>query len=120
LLQRHFDLFRQVQAGNLQAGQFVFPAGGHFTGDEIMKKLNKIAVLAMGAAVAALTATTASAAIVCNQEGECWHVRNQYNYQPAFGLVVHPDGWVWGANEHYVWHEHRGRGYWHNGIWITF
>ena len=85
-----------------------------------MKNLSKIAILAMGTAVAALTTTAASAAIVCNQEGECWHVRQTYDYHPEFGVVVHPDGWAWGANEHYVWREHRGRGYWHNGVWITF
>ena len=85
-----------------------------------MKNLSKIAVLAMGTAVAALTATTASAAIVCNNEGVCWHVHRHYNYDPGFGLVVHPDNWVWGPNDHYVWREHTGRGYWRNGVWITF
>jgi hypothetical protein len=103
----------------LLIGLFVFRAG-HLTGDECMQKFTKIAVLAMGTAVAALAASSASAAIVCNQEGECWHTHRDYNYQPTFGLVVHPDNWQWGANEHYTWREHRGRGYWHNGVWITF
>jgi hypothetical protein len=86
-----------------------------------MKTITKLAAAALlSAGTLALSAASASAAIVCNQEGECWHVHHAYNYQPTFGLVVHPNNWAWGPNEHYVWREHTGRGYWHNGIWITF
>jgi hypothetical protein len=86
-----------------------------------MKTVVKLAAAALlGAASLAITASSASAYIVCNGEGECWHVKHRYQYHPEFGLVVHPDGWAWGANEHYVWREHTGRGYWHNGIWIHF
>jgi len=84
-----------------------------------MKTIAKLASAALlGAAAVAITATSASAYIVCNREGECWHTHNRYAYRDEFGIVIHPDGWVWGANDHYRWHEHRGRGYWHNGIWI--
>jgi len=76
------------------------------------------AALALGALVA--TVTSASAAIVCNREGECWHVKRSYAYHPEWGLVVHPNHWRWRAHEHYVWREHEGRGYWRNGVWITF
>ena len=76
------------------------------------------AVLAAGAI--AITATSASAAVVCNREGECWHVKNRYEYKPEFGITVHEDNWRWGQNEHYTWREHRGRGYWKNGVWIRF
>jgi hypothetical protein len=80
--------------------------------------------LVLGAAVALLgltaVASSASAAIACNREGECWHVRNAYNYRPEFGIVVHPNGWRWGAHEHWRWREHTGRGYWRNGVWIRF
>lgn len=81
-------------------------------------KLAAAAILGVGTLV--LTATSASAVIVCNQEGECWHVHRHYAYQPAFGLVVHPDSWRWGPGEHYVWREHPGRGYWRGGVWISF
>jgi len=81
----------------------------------------KLAIAALvGAASIAITTTSASAWIVCNREGECWHTHHRYMYHPEYGIVVHPDGWVWGANEHYVWHEHPGRGYWHGGVWIAF
>jgi hypothetical protein len=83
-----------------------------------MKSTAKWAGMLLGAATLVIAASSASAEIVCNGEGECWHVKRHYDYRPEFGLVVHPDGWAWGANEHYRWHEGRGRGYWHNGIWI--
>ncbi|MBV9990862.1 MAG: hypothetical protein JOZ72_06160 [Alphaproteobacteria bacterium] len=78
------------------------------------------AAIAMSAATLALTTTSASAAVACNREGECWHVRNHYAYKPEFGIVVHEDGWRWGAADHYRWREHPGRGYWRNGVWIRF
>jgi len=86
-----------------------------------MKKAPKFAA----AAVLALSAVTmsagaASAAVVCNGEGQCWHVHHPYNYRPEYGVVVHPDNWRWGPNDHYAWREHRGRGYWRNGAWVRF
>lgn len=83
-----------------------------------MKKI----VIAAAAAVVGLTAlaTSASAAVVCNREGECWHVRGHYTYRPEFGIVVHPNNWRWGEHEKFVWREHEGRGYWRNGVWIRF
>lgn len=44
------------------------------------------------ASVLALTATTASAEIVCNDEGDCWHVRERHVYRPEFGVKVYPAG----------------------------
>ena len=86
-----------------------------------MRNLVKLAGAAVVVAAAlAATVTAASAAIVCNRNGECWHVRGKYVYRPEWGLVVHPNSWRWGPHEHFVWREHRGRGYWRNGVWVTF
>jgi hypothetical protein len=87
-----------------------------------MRSLAKLAVAGAlaSAAFVALPVTSASAAIVCNREGECWHVRGHYAYKPEFGLVVHPNRWRWGTSEHFTWREHEGRGYWRNGVWVTF
>jgi len=75
----------------------------------------------MGAVcVLVLSATTASAEVACNREGECWHVRDHHEYRPEWGVIVHPDEWRWAGNEHYRWHEHEGRGYWRNGAWVEF
>ncbi|WP_295559296.1 hypothetical protein [uncultured Hyphomicrobium sp.] len=72
--------------------------------------------------VLALTATSASAAIVCNDEGDCWRVKHRYEYKPEFRLHVHPDDWKWGDHDKhkYRWRESRGRGYWREGLWIQF
>lgn len=86
-----------------------------------MKKFaTAAAALAIGVVSLAASTVGASAAIVCNNEGECWHVKNRYAYKPEFGVVVHPNGWRWGTNEKYVYREHAGRGYWRNGVWIRF
>jgi hypothetical protein len=86
-----------------------------------MKLASKIAAVALfGVAGMGLTASNASAAVVCNAEGACWHVKEHYDYQPSFGVVVHPDDWRWGSTEHYTWREHEGRGYWHSGVWVGF
>ncbi len=86
-----------------------------------MKKFaTAAAALAIGVVSLAASTTVASAAVVCNRDGECWHVKNRYAYKPEFGIVVHPNGWRWGVNERYRWREHAGRGYWRNGVWIRF
>jgi hypothetical protein len=86
-----------------------------------MKRNSKIAAAAL-LSLGFLTAgaTAASAAIVCNAEGACWHVRHPYAYRQEYGVVVHPGNWRWGASEHYAWREHGGRGYWRNGVWVRF
>jgi hypothetical protein len=83
----------------------------------------KVLTAALGAAcVLALTATTASADIACNREGDCWHVKERPHYHHEWGIVVHPEGWRWADRDHdrYRWREHEGRGYWHDGAWIEF
>ena len=88
-----------------------------------MKSIVKLAGAALlGATAIAFTASSASAYVVCNREGECWHVKHRYQYHPEFGLVIHDDDWRWRDEEHdrYRWREHHGRGYWRNGIWISF
>jgi len=83
-----------------------------------MKPLTKAVLVATGALTFA--ATSASAAIVCNNEGECWHVRGRAEFiKPEHGLHIYPDHWKWGEKEHFKWREHEGRGYWKGGIWIA-
>ena len=74
----------------------------------------------LGAAALAATASTASAEIVCNGAGDCWHAHDHYTYEPTFGVTIHPDNWKWADRDHYRWREHEGRGYWRNGLWVTF
>jgi hypothetical protein len=85
-----------------------------------MKSAVLIAAAALLGAGALSISTSASAAVACNAEGHCWHVARTYAYKPEYGVVVHPNNWKWGPNEHYEWREHAGRGYWRNGVWIKF
>ena len=81
-----------------------------------MKTIYKIAIAAAGALT--LTAGTASAEIVCNDDGDCWHVRHHIDYPTNLRIHVHPDAWRWGHRDHYRWREHAGRGYWRGGAWV--
>ena len=85
-----------------------------------MKYLVSAAFGALG--VFALTGTGASAAIVCNEDGDCWHVKQKYEYRPEFGVQVYNDDWRWADAEanKYRWREHEGRGYWRKGVWVEF
>ncbi len=65
------------------------------------------------------SANSASAYVACNRGGDCWHTTERYNYRPGFGISIHDDNWKW-RGHHYRWHEHDGRGYWRNGLWVTF
>jgi hypothetical protein len=69
-----------------------------------------------------LMATSASAEVVCNREGDCWHVREHAWIRPEHGLVIRPHDWRWEEHERerYRWREHEGegRGYWRDGRWI--
>ena len=86
-----------------------------------MKKLllqGAFAVL-IGVGGLAATTTSASAYVACNRSGDCWHTTERYTYRPSFGISIHDDNWKW-RGHHYRWREHDGRGYWRNGLWVTF
>jgi len=85
-----------------------------------MNRVCNLAIaIAFGSAAFGLTAISASAAVVCGED-ECWHAHESYEYPSDARVVVHPDDWHWGEHEHYRWHEHEGRGFWHGGEWRDF
>lgn len=85
-----------------------------------MRVLGKTAAgAALGAALLAVTATGASAAIVCSGD-VCWHTHEAYSYPPDAKVIVHEDNWKWGPTEHFTYREHEGRGYWHGDKWSTW
>ena len=84
--------------------------------------MKSVAAALIAAGGLAMTATSASAYVACNGEGQCWHVHRggSYSYHPEWGVTVHPNSWRWGDHDRYQWHEHSGRGYWRNGAWVRF
>lgn len=83
-----------------------------------MKTFSAIAVAAlMGVASVNLISTNASAAVVCNEDGDCWHTQTDETYAPSLGLSVHQNDWKWKDGERHAWREHEGKGYWKGGSW---
>ncbi len=63
--------------------------------------------------------TAASAAVVCNGDGDCWRVKRTHEYPAGVNLHVYDDDWAPG--EGYRWREAgEGRGYYRGGAWIGF
>lgn len=74
-----------------------------------------------GALVALTVAGAARADVVCNQDGDCWKVKERRTYGPELRLSIHPDNWRWEEKENhrYRWRDAgRGHGYWRDGVWI--
>ena len=84
------------------------------------KPLRLISKTALAAAAAlTLGVGAASAAVVCNEEGDCWRVSGEPRYEPALKLRIFPDAWKWKEGERYRWRDPgRGHGYWRNGAWV--
>lgn len=83
--------------------------------------LKKAAILAVSAF--ALSAGSASAAVVCNEDGDCWKVKEKYEYKPEFKVRVYDDDWKWKDTEkdRYRWRDSgKGPGYYRGGVWIGF
>jgi hypothetical protein len=80
-------------------------------------------ILAMAAVSGLLlSANSANAEVACNDEGDCWHVKEKHEYKPDFKVRIYADDWKWKDDEEkkYRWREHDGRGYWSKGVWIGF
>jgi hypothetical protein len=89
-----------------------------------LKTAVSAAAMALLMGTGALVATTgaASARMVCNGEGDCWHTESNYTY-PERGYTRHNDDWyfhqTWNDQHHYRDY-HSGRGYYKGGLWIGF
>lgn len=80
--------------------------------------MKTIGMALIGAAALAMTAGTASAAVVCNDDGDCWRVRGRPNYGPGVHLRIYGDDWR-GDGRHRWREPGRGHGYYRNGAWIV-
>ena len=88
------------------------------------KKTISTAALAllMGAGALVAASAPASARVVCNRDGDCWHTESALRV-PGVKFETHPDDWYFhqhwdGADRHYRDY-HEGRGYYRSGVWIT-
>jgi hypothetical protein len=87
------------------------------------KALSAVALAAVvGVGVLASTAGSASAYVVCNAAGDCWHSDHRYQFGRNVGAVYHPDDWYfhrdWAHDNQHHWRDyHEGRGYYSNGVW---
>ena len=82
------------------------------------------AAILMGTGALIVTAGTASARIVCNAEGDCWHTDAAPPRVPGIRFSLHPDDWYfhqhWDSDkDHHYRDYHEGRGYYKGGVWIT-
>ncbi len=79
------------------------------------RKLTAAAALALGAA--AFGSSAASARIICNADGDCWHTHASFVIAPGLALTEHPDDWKFADDHHHRWREHEGHGYWAHNEW---
>ena len=81
-----------------------------------MKRLGTAALALIG--MVAATAS-ASAAVVCNDEGDCWRVKKELTYPPEARVHVYGDDYAIGPK--YRWRDvPEGPGYYRGGVWIGF
>jgi hypothetical protein len=79
-----------------------------------------VVALLSAAGASALMTTDVSAAVVCNDEGDCWKTKEKYTYPPKARVHIYDDDYVLDTKK-YKWREARpGRGYWSGGVWIDF
>jgi hypothetical protein len=65
--------------------------------------------------------TSASAAIVCNDEGDCWKVKENHKYPSGVNVQIYEDNWKWPEGGKYRWRDPGpGPGYYRGGVWIPF
>jgi hypothetical protein len=79
-------------------------------------------ILAAGAMAAVIS--VASAEVVCNRDGECWHTAQKYAvtiYPPEIGVQIYDNDWRKSheTDTKYKWMKDRDddHGYYRNGEW---
>jgi hypothetical protein len=83
-----------------------------------MKHLVTASVIAVGAL--AFGAASASAAIICNDEGDRWKTHKKQTYPPAARVHVYEDNYVVDTKKYKMREAQREPGYWRGGVWVGF
>jgi hypothetical protein len=84
-----------------------------------MKYLGSAALAVIGAI--ALSAS-ASAAVVCNEDGDCWRTKERLTYPPEARVQIYGDDYTLGP-KYKLREPGEGRGYWRGpppGAWVQF
>ena len=77
-----------------------------------------VTAAALGIGLLALP-VSASAAVVCNEEGDCWRTTERLTYPPEASVTIYDDDYAIGPK--YKWREAgKGRGYYRGGVWVGF
>lgn len=83
----------------------------------------------IGVAGVAASTTPASARVVCNSDGDCWQTHARYQYPNELGVRYYNDRYASDRYRRHHWHDNRtwrdehhdrDRGYYRNGLWVTF
>ena len=83
-----------------------------------MKRMAFAAIGAVGAL--ALMTSAAAAAVVCNEDGDCWKVKEKLRYPAEARVQIYEDDFDITTRK-YRWREARpGSGYWRGGVWVDF
>jgi hypothetical protein len=90
----------------------------------LKKTLSATAIITlMGTGALMALSAPASARMVCNNSGDCWHTDSNYRYGRDVGATYHNDDWYFhqhwnGDNQRHYRDSHEGRGYYRSGVWI--
>jgi hypothetical protein len=90
----------------------------------VRRVLSASAIAALvGAGALMVTAAPATARVVCNNEGDCWHTDSVPRHVPGVTFNVHPDDWYfhqhWDSDRDRHFRDyHEGRGYYRGGVWV--
>jgi hypothetical protein len=86
--------------------------------ENAMRRLSMMLLGATG--MIAVMSTGASAAIICNDDGDCWQTTETYTYPPDARVHVYADDYVIDKKKYKMREVRPGRGYWRGGVWVGF
>ena len=77
-----------------------------------------VTAAALGIGILALP-VSASAAVVCNAEGDCWRTTERLTYPPEASVTIYDDDYTIGP-KYRLREAGKGRGYYRGGVWVGF
>ena len=81
--------------------------------------MKRLGTAILGVAAALALTSSASAAVVCNAEGDCWKTGERLTYPPEAGVTIYDDDYAIGP-KYRMRDVGKGRGYYRGGVWIGF